>query len=208
MPAPAYSSGTLVNALLHRYGALSAVGRPAAAGHCPPPGPLHQRRPAGGQERRRAPRACRPVLRPRVQKTIWRWCMDGCGRGSGPHRTAHRARSRPPHADDRPTGPGRAAWSEYRVVRRFAALHLPAKSGSARGGPTRFARTWGPLAIRWQATRFTARRHGFPACHLWAAIFCTPTGFASGFPPRGEEITVESPLPAALAEWMEELDRL
>ena len=43
-------SGTLVNALLHRFGSLSRAAGRAAARHRAPPGPLYQRRAAGSEK--------------------------------------------------------------------------------------------------------------------------------------------------------------
>ena len=171
-------SGTVVNALLHRFGALSGGRRRAAARHRAPARPLHQRRAAGGQERRRPSAAGGAILGPAGGKGL-----PGAGARQGEareraHRTAHRARPRASHPHDGAAGPGRAAWSEYRVLRRFERFTLlEVRIGTGRthqirvhlssiGHPVAGDTLYGAPA-KWRAGR------------RWAASSCTPTGSAS-----------------------------
>ena len=78
------------------------------------------------------------------------------------------------------------------------------KCASAPAARTRFACIFRASAIRWPATRCTARRRRSRACRRWAATSCTRTASASTSPPTGEEVTVVSPLPrGAGGDWME-----
>ena len=117
-------AGTVVNALLHRFETLSGVGGAIAARDRPSPRPLHQRRAVGREERRGAPQSGGAIRRARGGKDI-----SGAGaRQSGARRgRIERPIARDPVQRTRMTARldrGRAAWSEYRVLRRFEKFTL------------------------------------------------------------------------------------
>ena len=124
MPGPGVHSGTLVNALLHRFGALSGVGGALR------PGIVHRLdRYTSGVLLVAKNDAAHRILAAqfsgrRMEKDVPRagpWHSEG---GEREDRAADRARPVAPHSHDGAAGRGRAAWSEYRVLRRFPGFTL------------------------------------------------------------------------------------
>jgi 23S rRNA pseudouridine1911/1915/1917 synthase len=102
---------------------------------------------------------------------------------------------------------GRAAWSEYRVLRRFERFtYLEVRIGTGRTHQIRahLAAIGHPVA---GDTLYgaPARVEGMPPLgryflHAHRIRFLQPSS--------GETIAVESPLPSDLAAWLEQLERL
>jgi 23S rRNA pseudouridine1911/1915/1917 synthase len=200
-------SGTLVNALLHRFEALSGVGGPLR------PGIVHRldRYTSGVLLVAKNDAAHRQLAAQfsgrRVEK-VYLALVHGrvlleSGRIERPiardpvHRTRMTAR----------LAEGRAAWSEYRVLRRFARFtFLEVRIGTGRTHQIRvhLASIGHPVAGD-ALYGAPARIEGMPPLgryylHAHRIRFRRPS--------TGMELVVEAPLPAALAEWMEALERV
>ena len=143
----------------------------------------------------------------RWRKSIWRWFMAAwSGRAAASNARlrairVHRTRMTTRLAE------GRAAWSEYRVLRRFAGFTLlEVRIGTGRTHQIRvhLASIGHPVA---GDTLYgaPARVEGMPPS---AAIFLHAHRIRFHHPSTGGELTVEVPLPAALAEWMAALEQL
>ena len=200
-PAPGVHSGTLVNALLHRFAALSDVGGPLR------PGIVHRldRFTSGVLLVARHDRAHRALAAQfsgrQVEKTyvtlVHGEVKAERGRIEKPiardpvHRTRMTAR----------LASGRAAWSEYRVVRRLAGFTLlEVRIGTGRTHQIRvhLASIGHPVA--------GDRLYGAPAAppgqpspgryflHAQRIRFRQPTS--------GESVEVVSPLAADLESWL------
>ena len=199
-------SGTLVNALLHRFGALSGVGGALR------PGIVHRldRFTSGVilvAKHDAAHRALAAQFSGRKVEKVYLAMVHGelsqeQGRIDRPiardpvHRTRMTAR----------LDSGRAAWSEYRVVRRFPRFTLvEVRIGTGRTHQIRvhLSSIGHPLA---GDTLYGApvRLEGMPALGRYF-LHAHRIGFQQ--PVSGAEIEVVSPLPEELAEWMEALAR-
>jgi 23S rRNA pseudouridine1911/1915/1917 synthase len=192
-------SGTLVNALLHRYGALSGVGGPLR------PGIVHRldRFTSGVllvAKNDAAHYALAAQFSGRQVEKVYLALVHGAVK-----RDAARIESpiaRDPIRRTRMTArlaEGRAAWSEYRVLRRFADFTLlEVKIGTGRTHQIRvhLASIGHPVA---GDTLYGAPKAGRARYFLHAhrIRFHQPT--------TGEEITVVSDLPPELEAWLAEL---
>jgi 23S rRNA pseudouridine1911/1915/1917 synthase len=200
-------SGTLVNALLHRFEALSGVGGPLR------PGIVHRldRYTSGVLLVAKNDAAHRQLAAQfsgrRVEK-VYLALVHGrvlleSGRIERPiardpvHRTRMTAR----------LAEGRAAWSEYRVLRRFARFtFLEVRIGTGRTHQIRvhLASIGHPVAGD-ALYGAPARIEGMPPLGRY---FLHAHRIRFRRPSTGMELVVEAPLPAALAEWMEALERV
>jgi 23S rRNA pseudouridine1911/1915/1917 synthase len=200
-------SGTLVNALLHRFEALSGVGGPLR------PGIVHRldRYTSGVLLVAKNDAAHRQLAAQfsgrRVEK-VYLALVHGrvlleSGRIERPiardpvHRTRMTAR----------LAEGRAAWSEYRVLRRFARFtFLEVRIGTGRTHQIRvhLASIGHPVAGD-ALYGAPARIEGMPPLGRY---FLHAHRIRFRRPSTGMELVVEAPLPAALAEWMEPLERV
>ncbi len=200
-------SGTLVNALLHRYGALSEVGGPLR------PGIVHRldRFTSGvllvAKNDAAHRRLAAQFAGRQVEKTYVALVHGRVARESG---RIERPIARDPVHRTRMTtrlAGGREAWSEYRVLRRFAQFTLlEVRIGTGRTHQIRahLGSIGHPVAGD-PLYGAPARTAGMPALgryflHARRIRFRQPT--------TGDETTVESPLPPALAEWMAALEKL
>jgi len=115
-------AGTLVNALLHRFGFAST-----AAARCDPAsciaGPLYSGVLPGRKERCRASESGRGSSPP-PREEIYLALVHGVVKQDQGRLNKPSLATRPPHPHDRPAGACRSAWSEYRVLRRFANFTL------------------------------------------------------------------------------------
>jgi len=200
-------SGTLVNALLHRFAALSGVGGPLR------PGIVHRldRYTSGVllvAENDAAHQQLAAQFSGRRVEKVYLALVHGrvapeSGRIERPiardpvHRTRMTAR----------LASGRAAWSEYRVLRRFARFtFLEVRIGTGRTHQIRvhLASIGHPVAGD-ALYGAPARIEGVPPLGRY---FLHAHRIRFRLPSTGEELVVEAPLPASLAEWMEALEPL
>ena len=175
-------SGTLVNALLHRFAALSGVGGALR------PGIVHRldRFTSGvllvAKNDAAHQRLAEQFSGRQVEKVYLALVHGTVKQETG---RIERAIARDPVRRVRMTarlGEGRAAWSEYRDSGDSAGSPS-SKSKSGPGGRTRSACIFRASDIRWPATRFTARRRRWKECPSWGATSCTRIGSASICPP-------------------------
>ena len=195
-------SGTLVNALLHRFGALSGMGGALR------PGIVHRldRYTSGVllvAKNDAAHQALAEQFSSRQVEKTYIALVHGkvkaeTGRVDRPiardplHRTRMTAR----------LGSGRAAWSEYRVVKRFERFTLlEVRIGTGRTHQIRvhLSGLGHPVA---GDTLYGAPANveGLPALGRY---FLHAHRIRFRLPSTGEEVTVVSPLPRELVEWME-----
>jgi 23S rRNA pseudouridine1911/1915/1917 synthase len=191
-------AGTLVNALLHRFGELSSAGGPLR------PGVVHRldRYTSGVLLVAKNDAAHRHLAAQfsgrRVEKVYLALVEGRVPRESG---RVERAIARDPARRTRMTArltAGRAAWSEYHVLRRFRGFTLlEVRIGTGRthqirvhlasiGHPVAGDTLYG--AARGDFGRFFLHSHRIRFERL-----------------EGGEVTVESPLPRELAAWLEAL---
>jgi 23S rRNA pseudouridine1911/1915/1917 synthase len=197
-------SGTLVNALLHRFAALSGVGGPLR------PGIVHRldRYTSGVLLVAKNDAAHRQLAAQfsgrRVEKVYLALVHGNVARESG---RIDRPIARDPVHRTRMTArlaEGRAAWSEYRVLRRFARFtFLEVRIGTGRTHQIRahLASIGHPVAGD-ALYGASARVEGMPPLGRY---FLHAHRIRFRHPSTGGELAVEAPLPAGLAEWMEAL---
>jgi len=197
-------SGTLVNALLHRFGALSAVGGALR------PGIVHRldRYTSGVllvAKNDAAHQALAEQFSGRQVEKIYIALVHGrvkaeSGRIDRPiardpvHRTRMTAR----------LGEGRAAWSEYRVAKRFERFTLlEVRIGTGRTHQIRVHLSGlGHPVVGDALYGAPARVEGMPALGRY---FLHAHRIRFHMPATGEEVTVVSPLPGELEEWLNRL---
>ncbi len=196
-------SGTLVNALLHRFGALSGVGGRLR------PGIVHRldRYTSGVLLVAKNDAAHRRLAEQfsgrQVEKTL-----PGAGarrRQAGDSGRIERPIARDPVQRTRMTArlaSGRAAWSEWKVLRRLANVHF---SGGAHRHRPHAPDPRTPFQHRApRGRRHALRRAGrtWKGSRRWAATSCTRTasGFTSHRPARRSRSYRR--LPRELEEWM------
>jgi 23S rRNA pseudouridine1911/1915/1917 synthase len=192
-------SGTLVNALLHRFGALSAVGgelRPGIVHRLDryTSGVLLVAKNDASHRNLAAQFAGREVEKVYLAMVRGEVKTD-CGRVERPiardpvHRTRMTAR----------LASGRAAWSEYRVLRRLPGhTFLEVRIGTGRTHQIRvhLASIGHPVA--------GDTLYGAPATSR-GRFFLHAHRIRFRVPSTGEPMTLTSPLPPDLVEWLEEL---
>jgi 23S rRNA pseudouridine1911/1915/1917 synthase len=200
-------SGTLVNALLHRFAALSGVGGPLR------PGIVHRldRHTSGVLLVAKNDAAHQQLAAQfsgrRVEKVYLALVHGRVAPESG---RIERPIARDPVHRTRMTArlaSGRAAWSEYRVLRRFARFtFLEVRIGTGRTHQIRvhLASIGHPVAGD-ALYGAPARIEGVPPLGRY---FLHAHRIRFRLPSTGEELVVEAPLPASLAEWMEALEPL
>jgi len=200
-------SGTLVNALLHRFAALSEVGGPLR------PGIVHRldRYTSGVLLVAKNDAAHRNLAAQfsgrRVEKVYLALVHGSVARETG---RIERPIARDPIHRTRMTArlaQGRAAWSEYRVLRRFAHFtFLEVRIGTGRTHQIRVHLSSIGHPVAGDALYGApARVEGLPPLGRY---FLHAHRIRFRLPSTGEEFAVEAPLPAALAEWMEALERV
>jgi 23S rRNA pseudouridine1911/1915/1917 synthase len=199
-------SGTLVNALLHRFATLSSAGGPLR------PGIVHRldrftsgvllvakndvahRRLAAQFSGRQVEKVYLALAHGRTKQESGR--IDRPIARDPDHRTRMTAR----------LGEGRAAWSEYRVLGRFAGFtFLEVRIGTGRTHQIRahLASIGHPIAGD-TVYGAPARTPGMPPLGRY---FLHAHRIRFRQPSTDAEIVVESPLPAELEEWMKGLER-
>jgi 23S rRNA pseudouridine1911/1915/1917 synthase len=200
-------SGTLVNALLHRFAALSGVGGPLR------PGIVHRldRHTSGVLLVAKNDAAHQQLAAQfsgrRVEKVYLALVHGRVAPESG---RIERPIARDPVHRTRMTArlaSGRAAWSEYRVLRRFARFtFLEVRIGTGRTHQIRvhLASIGHPVAGD-ALYGAPARIEGVPPLGRY---FLHAHRIRFRLPSTGEDLVVEAPLPASLAEWMEALEPL
>jgi 23S rRNA pseudouridine1911/1915/1917 synthase len=200
-------SGTLVNALLHRFGTLSSAGGPLR------PGIVHRldRYTSGVILAAKNDAAHRRLASQfsgrRVEKVYLALVHGRVPEESG---RIERPIARDPIRRTRMTArlaQGRAAWSEYRVLRRFERFSfLEVRIGTGRTHQIRvhLASTGHPI-VGDPLYGAPARVEGMPPL---GRFFLHAHRVRFELPSTGEEIEVASPLPAGLAAWMAELKRV
>lgn len=194
-------SGTLVNALLHRFGALSGVGGALR------PGIVHRldRFTSGVllvAKNDAAHRALAEQFSSRqVEKT---YIALVHGRVKAESGRIDRPIARDPVHRTRMTarlGEGRAAWSEYRVVRRFERFTLlEVRIGTGRTHQIRVHLSGlGHAVVGDTLYGAPAKIEGLPPL---CRYFLHAHRIRFHLPSTGEEVTVVSPLPGDLEEWI------
>ncbi len=200
-------SGTLVNALLHRFGALSAAGGPLR------PGIVHRldRYTSGVLLAAKNDAAHRQLAAQfsgrRVEKVYLALVHGRAPQESG---RIERPIARDPVRRTRMTtrlAGGRAARSDYRVLRRFERFtFLEVRIGTGRTHQIRVhLASIGHPIVGDPLYGAPARVEGMPPLGRY---FLHAHRIRFERPSTGEETVVEAPLPAELTAWMEELERV
>ena len=200
-------SGTLVNALLHRFGALSAAGGPLR------PGIVHRldRDTSGVLLAAKNDAAHRQLAAQfsgrRVEKVYLALVHGRAPQESG---RIERPIARDPVRRTRMTtrlAGGRAARSDYRVLRRFERFtFLEVRIGTGRTHQIRVhLASIGHPIVGDPLYGAPARVEGMPPLGRY---FLHAHRIRFERPSTGEETVVEAPLPAELTAWMEELERV
>jgi 23S rRNA pseudouridine1911/1915/1917 synthase len=195
-------SGTLVNALLHRFSSLSR-----AAGELRP-GIVHRldRYTSGvllvAKNDTAHQRLAEQFASRRVEKTYLALVH---GKVKLEHGRIEKPIARDPRQRVRMTAQlarGRAAWTEYQVLRRFADFtFLEVRIGTGRTHQIRVhLASIGHPVVGDRLYGAPAKIGGEPTL---ARYFLHSHRIRFDQPSTGERITVESPLPGELAEWME-----
>ena len=199
-------SGTLVNALLHRFGALSAVGGALR------PGIVHRldRYTSGVllvAKNDAAHQALAEQFSSRqVEKTYIALVHGSLKADSG---RIDRAIARDPLHRTRMTarlGEGRAAWSEYRVTQRFERFTLlEVRIGTGRTHQIRVHLSGlGHPVVGDTLYGAPAKVEGMPPLGRY---FLHAHRIRFRLPATGEEMTVVSPLARELDEWLKQLSK-
>ena len=200
-------SGTLVNALLHRFGALSAAGGPLR------PGIVHRldRYTSGVLLAAKNDAAHRQLAAQfsgrRVEKVYLALVHGRAPQESG---RIERPIARDPVRRTRMTtrlAGGRAARSDYRVLRRFERFtFLEVRIGTGRTHQIRVhLASIGHPIVGDPLYGAPARVEGMPPLGRY---FLHAHRIRFERPSTGEETVVEAPLPAELTAWMEEVERV
>jgi len=200
-------SGTLVNALLHRFGALSAAGGPLR------PGIVHRldRYTSGvllAAKNDAAPRQLAAQFSGRRVEKVYLALVHG--RAPQESGRIERPIARDPVRRTRMTtrlAGGRAARSDYRVLRRFERFtFLEVRIGTGRTHQIRVhLASIGHPIVGDPLYGAPARVEGMPPLGRY---FLHAHRIRFERPSTGEETVVEAPLPAELTAWMEELERV
>ena len=198
-------SGTLVNALLHRFGALSEVGGVLR------PGIVHRldRFTSGVllvAKNDRAHQSLAAQFAGRQVEKVYLALVHGrVARESG---RIERPIARDPVRRTRMTArleEGRAAWSEYRVLRRFGGFTLlEVRIGTGRTHQIRVHLSSIGHAVAGDTVYGAPAR--VPGQPPLGRYFLHAHRIRFHRPSDGAEITVVSPLPAELEEWLAGLD--
>ena len=194
-------SGTLVNALVHRFGALSAVGGALR------PGIVHRldRFTSGAilvAKNDRAHHALAAQFAGRQVEKVYLALVHGAVKAQSGR--IERPIARDPVRRTRMTArlkEGRAAWTEYRVLRRFAKFTLlEARIGTGRTHQIRVhLSSIGHPVVGDTVYGAPAKTEGQPPLGRY---FLHAHRIRFRQPSTGEEITVEAPVPPDLEAWM------
>lgn len=194
-------SGTLVNALLHHFGSLSQLGGELR------PGIVHRldRYTSGVLLVARSDSAHRKLAEQFAARTVEKVYLALVhGRVKGEHGRIEKPISRDPARRVRMTTrrlEGRAAITEYRVVRRlgrFTLLEVRIKTGRTHQIRAHFASLGHPVAGD-RVYGAPAKAEGLP---LLGRFFLHAQRVSFEQPTKGVRVTVESPLPPELEAWM------
>jgi 23S rRNA pseudouridine1911/1915/1917 synthase len=197
-------SGTLVNALLHHFGALSQLGGELR------PGIVHRldRYTSGVLLVARSDSAHRKLAEQFAARTVEKVYLALVhGKVKGEQGRIDKPISRDPARRVRMTarrGTGRAAITEYKVVRRFGQftlLEVRIKTGRTHQIRAHFASLGHPVAGD-RVYGAPAQVEGLPPLGRFF-LHAYRVGFAQ--PASGVRVTVESPLPPELEAWMRSL---
>ncbi|HLI86223.1 MAG TPA: RluA family pseudouridine synthase [Bryobacteraceae bacterium] len=201
------SEGTLVNALVNRYPALSSVAGPAR------PGIVHRldRYTSGVLLVARndaAHRALAAQFSSRQVEKVYIALVHGTVKAESGR--IDKPIARDPIRRTRMTARlkhGRAAWTEYRVLRRFHRFTLlEARIGTGRTHQIRVhLSSIGHAIVGDTVYGAPAKPPGLPPLGRY---FLHARHIRFRQPSSGEEITVESPLPLELSDWLRRLERL
>jgi 23S rRNA pseudouridine1911/1915/1917 synthase len=192
------SEGTLVNALLHRYGALSQEGGPLR------PGIVHRldKGTSGVLLVARHDLAHRRLAAQFAGRTVEKFYLALVqGSPAGDHGVIEKAIARDPQHRTRMTARlehGRAAHTEWRVRRRFPRFtFLEVRIGTGRTHQIRVHLASVKLPVAGDVLYGAARQPDLdrPFLHAHRITFTSPS--------TGARITLESPLPPELAAWLE-----
>jgi len=193
-------SGTLTNALVHRFGALSAVGGEMR------PGIVHRidKLTSGVLLVARTDAAHRNLARQFVSRTVEKtYIALVCGGIAGEGGRITKPIARDPARRTRMTtrlAAGRTALTEYKVLRRIGKFTLlEVRIGTGRTHQIR---------VHLASIGHTVagdRLYGAPADDS-GRFFLHAARIAFDGPSSGERIVVEAPLPAELEEWMRKVE--
>ena len=202
------SHGTLVNALLHRLGALSTAGGARASGNCSPTRSRHVRGAGRCAQRFRASRAGRTISRPNRAQNLHRAAARAPGARLRDHYASSYPRSSPAYAHDRAVKKGREARTDWRVLLRLGNFTLVAaepRTGRTHQIRAHFAAIGHPLVgdtLYGAPERARAARVLLPELER---VFLHAARLQFAHPRTGVPVDVRAPLDRGLRAYLAEL---